>query len=116
MQAIPADAPSQRGVPVSHARRKFIATASAAIAGAVVPKVFAGEKQPSTKKHIVTLSFEDGKDLIRRCLDVFAEKFEGFDTKQAIFNELQVTIWQSPKHPKTSTVTSLSFQLMFERY
>lgn len=32
------------------------------------------------------MSFEEGKGLIRRCLDVFAEKLEGFDSKQAIFN------------------------------
>lgn len=32
------------------------------------------------------VSFDEGKDLIRRCLDVFVEKLEGFDAKQAIVN------------------------------
>ena len=32
------------------------------------------------------MTFENGKDLIRRCLDVFAEKLDGFDAKQAVFN------------------------------
>jgi peptidoglycan/xylan/chitin deacetylase (PgdA/CDA1 family) len=32
------------------------------------------------------VSFEAGRDLIRRCLDVFAEKLDGFDARQAIFN------------------------------
>jgi len=32
------------------------------------------------------LSFEEGRDLILRCLDVFAEKLEGFDAKRAVFN------------------------------
>ncbi len=31
-------------------------------------------------------SFEDGKELIRRCLGVFSEELEGFNPKQAIFN------------------------------
>lgn len=30
--------------------------------------------------------FDQAKELIRRCLDVFAEKLEGFDPKQAVFN------------------------------
>ena len=45
----------------------------------VMPHGYRHENLPS-------LSFEEGKGLIRRCLDVFAEKLEGFDAKQAIFN------------------------------
>ncbi len=32
------------------------------------------------------LTFEQSKDLIRRCLDVFAEELKGFDPKRAVFN------------------------------
>lgn len=32
------------------------------------------------------VSFDEAKDLIRRCLDVFAEKLHGFDPKKAVFN------------------------------
>lgn len=46
------------------------------------------EVMPHGYRHenLQKISFEEGKDLIRRCLDVFAEKLDGFDAKQAIFN------------------------------
>jgi peptidoglycan/xylan/chitin deacetylase (PgdA/CDA1 family) len=37
-------------------------------------------------ENLQKVSFEEGKELVRRCLDVFAEKLDGFDPKQAIFN------------------------------
>jgi len=37
-------------------------------------------------ENLQKVSFEEGKDLIRRCLDVFADKLEGFDAKQSVFN------------------------------
>lgn len=46
------------------------------------------EIMPHGYKHenLQKVSFEDGKDSIRRCLDVFGSKLEGFDPKRAIFN------------------------------
>ena len=37
-------------------------------------------------ENLQKVSFDKGKDLIRRCLDVFVEKLDGFDPRQAIFN------------------------------
>ncbi len=37
-------------------------------------------------ENLQKLPFEEGRELIRRCLGVFSEKLEGFDPKQAIFN------------------------------
>jgi peptidoglycan/xylan/chitin deacetylase (PgdA/CDA1 family) len=37
-------------------------------------------------EHLQKASFEEGQELVRRCLGVFAEKFEGFDPKQTVFN------------------------------
>ena len=37
-------------------------------------------------ENLQKVSFDQGKDLIRRCLDVFVEKLDGFDPKQAFFN------------------------------
>jgi len=37
-------------------------------------------------ENLQKLSFDEGSELIRRCLGVFSEKLEGFDPKQAIFN------------------------------
>ncbi len=37
-------------------------------------------------ENLQKLSFDEGSDLIRRCLGVFTEKLDGFDPKQAIFN------------------------------
>jgi peptidoglycan/xylan/chitin deacetylase (PgdA/CDA1 family) len=43
-----------------HTRRRFIAAVGTAVTGAALPRLsFAAEQQP-TKKHIVTLSFDDG--------------------------------------------------------
>ena len=145
-----------------HTRRRFVSAVGAAITGTALPRLSSAAEQPPTKKHIVTLSFDDGfkksfvrtaeiyekyklsaclnvvasahmkdfrapdypdvpradfglwnelqargheimphgykhankrsipfveaRDLILRCLDVFAEKLEGFDAKQAVFN------------------------------
>ncbi len=46
------------------------------------------EVMPHGHRHenLQKLSFDEGKELVRRCLDRFAEKLEGFDAKQAIFN------------------------------
>lgn len=46
------------------------------------------EIMPHGYKHenLRQVSFDEGKNLIRRCLDMFAEKLEGFDPKRAIFN------------------------------
>jgi len=142
-----------------HTRRRFLASAGAVITGTALHGLSSGAEQPQKKRHIVTLSFDDGfkksflrtaeiyeryklsaclnvvaaglpqdayikksplgdfglwnelrkrgheimphgyrhenlqklsfeegKDLIRRCLDVFVEKLKGFDPKQAVFN------------------------------
>ena len=37
-------------------------------------------------ENLQKVSFEEGQELVRRCLGVFLEKLEGFDPKQAIFN------------------------------
>jgi peptidoglycan/xylan/chitin deacetylase (PgdA/CDA1 family) len=37
-------------------------------------------------ENLQAVSFEEGKELIRRCLDRFTEKLDGFDPKRAIFN------------------------------
>ncbi len=37
-------------------------------------------------ENLQKVSFDKGKDLILRCLDVFVEKLDGFDPRQAIFN------------------------------
>ncbi len=37
-------------------------------------------------ENLQKLSFVEAKGLVRRCLDVFAEKLEGFDAKRAVFN------------------------------
>jgi peptidoglycan/xylan/chitin deacetylase (PgdA/CDA1 family) len=46
------------------------------------------EVMPHGYRHenLQKLSFQEGKDLIGRCLDVFSEKLEGFDPKKAVFN------------------------------
>ena len=46
------------------------------------------EIMPHGHRHenLQEVSFEEGKGLVRRCLDVFSEKLDGFDPKQAIFN------------------------------
>ena len=46
------------------------------------------EVMPHGYRHenLPKLSFSEGQELIKRCLGVFAEKLEGFDPKQAIFN------------------------------
>ncbi len=37
-------------------------------------------------ENLQKLPIDEAKDLIRRCLDVFAEKLEGFEPKRAVFN------------------------------
>ena len=37
-------------------------------------------------ENLQKLPLAEGQELIRRCLGVFAEKLEGFDPKQAVFN------------------------------
>ena len=37
-------------------------------------------------ENLQEVSFEKGKELVRRCLDVFCQKLIGFDPKRAIFN------------------------------
>ncbi len=37
-------------------------------------------------ENLQKVPFAKGKELIRRCLDVFVEKLEGFDPRQAVFN------------------------------
>ena len=46
------------------------------------------EIMPHTYKHtnLRTVSFAEGKDLVLRCLDVFAGQLKGFDAKQAVYN------------------------------
>ncbi|MFO0890134.1 MAG: polysaccharide deacetylase family protein [Isosphaeraceae bacterium] len=46
------------------------------------------EIMPHGHRHenLQKISFDDGKDLIRRCLDVFGEKLDGFDPRRAVFN------------------------------
>lgn len=46
------------------------------------------EIMPHGHRHenLTQVPFEEGKDLIHRCLDLFTEKLKGFDPKQAIFN------------------------------
>ena len=46
------------------------------------------EVMPHGYRHenLPKLPLEQAQELVRRCLDVFAEKLEGFDPKQAIFN------------------------------
>lgn len=46
------------------------------------------EVMPHGYRHenLQKLTFSEGQELIKRCLGVFAEKLEGFDPKQAIFN------------------------------
>jgi len=46
------------------------------------------EVMPHSYKHanLRQLSFEEARGLIRRCLDVFAKEFKGFDAKKAIYN------------------------------
>ena len=43
-----------------HTRRRFIAAIGATVTRAAFPKLSFGAKQPQPKKHIVTLSFDDG--------------------------------------------------------
>jgi peptidoglycan/xylan/chitin deacetylase (PgdA/CDA1 family) len=43
-----------------HTRRRFIAAVGAAVTGAALPRLSFGAEQPQPKKHIVTLSFDDG--------------------------------------------------------
>ncbi len=46
------------------------------------------EVMPHSYRHenLQKLSFEEGSELIRRCLGLFSEKLDGFDPKQAVFN------------------------------
>ena len=46
------------------------------------------EIMPHSFKHanLKNLPYEESKDLIRRCNDVFAEKLEGFNAKESIYN------------------------------
>jgi peptidoglycan/xylan/chitin deacetylase (PgdA/CDA1 family) len=46
------------------------------------------EVMPHGYRHenLQAVSFGEGKDLIRRCLDVFVQRLSGFDPKQTIFN------------------------------
>jgi peptidoglycan/xylan/chitin deacetylase (PgdA/CDA1 family) len=46
------------------------------------------EVMPHSYKHanLKQLPFDEARDLIRRCQDVFAEKLKGFDGKQSIYN------------------------------
>ena len=46
------------------------------------------EIMPHSYRHanLKQLPFEQGAELIRRCLDVFAEKLKGFEAKQAVYN------------------------------
>lgn len=46
------------------------------------------EVMPHGYRHenLQKLSFEEGQELVRRCLAVFAEKLDGFEAKQAVFN------------------------------
>jgi peptidoglycan/xylan/chitin deacetylase (PgdA/CDA1 family) len=46
------------------------------------------EIMPHGHRHenLQEVSFEQGKELVRRCLDVFREKLEGFDPEKSIFN------------------------------
>ena len=37
-------------------------------------------------ENLKEVPFEEGKALVRRCLDIFSEKLEGFAPEQAIFN------------------------------
>lgn len=37
-------------------------------------------------ENLRSVSFEQGKELVRRCLGVFTEKLDGFDPRKAIFN------------------------------
>ena len=46
-----------------HTRRTFLAAVGAAVTGTTLPKVLLGAEQSPTKKHIVTLSFDDGFSL-----------------------------------------------------
>lgn len=41
-------------------RRTFVAVVGASVAGLAVPRLTVGAEQPQAKKHIVTLSFDDG--------------------------------------------------------
>ena len=43
-----------------HTRRRFIAAVGTAVTGAALPRLSFGAEQQPTKKHIVTLSFDDG--------------------------------------------------------
>jgi peptidoglycan/xylan/chitin deacetylase (PgdA/CDA1 family) len=43
-----------------HTRRKFMAAVGATVTGAALPRLSFGAEQPQPKKHIVTLSFDDG--------------------------------------------------------
>ncbi len=46
------------------------------------------EIMPHGHRHenLQEVSFERGKELVRRCLEIFREKLDGFDVKRAIFN------------------------------
>jgi peptidoglycan/xylan/chitin deacetylase (PgdA/CDA1 family) len=46
------------------------------------------EVMPHGYRHenLQKVPFEEGQELVRRCLGVFAEKSEGFDAKKAVFN------------------------------
>ena len=43
-----------------HTRRRFIAAVGATITGAVLPGLAFGAEPPQRKRHVVTLSFDDG--------------------------------------------------------
>jgi peptidoglycan/xylan/chitin deacetylase (PgdA/CDA1 family) len=46
------------------------------------------EVMPHGYRHenLQKVSFQEGQDLVLRCLGVFAEKLDGFETKKAVFN------------------------------
>ncbi|MBM4091687.1 MAG: hypothetical protein FJ276_20010 [Planctomycetes bacterium] len=159
IQAVSPSSSSERAVSMPYTRRTFVSTVGAALAATGLSEYLRAEEQRPAKKHVVTLSFDDGfkksflrtaeiyekhklsaclnvvaaglpqdayikqsplgdfdlwnelqergheimphgyrhenlqkvsfdegKDLIRRCLDVFTEKLKGFDSKHAVFN------------------------------
>lgn len=58
--SVPKSLEPKGAVPMLHTRRRFIATAGAAITGAALPRLSFGAEPTQRKKHLVTLSFDDG--------------------------------------------------------